>query len=150
MARKALGVVIDKAGFREGWHWCLPHHDTPNGGHAAPKVPSGAEGALQKERASSGLRASSQPPPRPAQDGPGSGGNGASDHADDGDLIPPGCRRCFHCNRVGRTPPNKVAIGGRTVWLHPECEAGWMAALDNRLSQQQETGNGQSATPTTD
>jgi hypothetical protein len=42
-ARKALGVEVQKDGMRGGWVWFL-----------APKVPSGSEDALQKERAPSG------------------------------------------------------------------------------------------------
>jgi putative DNA primase/helicase len=56
-ARKALGVVTEKAGLRDGWTLCLP----PESPQSTPKAPFEAEGASQKERAPSGKRAPSQP-----------------------------------------------------------------------------------------
>jgi putative DNA primase/helicase len=46
-ARQVLGVASSKAGMEDGWVWALP------------KAPSGAEGALQIRRPSSGCRAPS-------------------------------------------------------------------------------------------
>jgi putative DNA primase/helicase len=51
----------------------------------------------------------------------------------DGLEIPPGCRRCFHCNGNGAV--NAVALPDRTVWLHRRCEKPWLATHHNPLPQ---------------
>jgi hypothetical protein len=48
----------------------------------------------------------------------------------DGKAKTPYDHVCAHCGR-GDPPPNEVAIDGCAVWLHRDCEAGWMAARDN-------------------
>jgi Protein of unknown function (DUF3631) len=67
------------------------------------------------------------------------GGNGGEGHSDqetapsdagvpsDGYAdFPDALRRCAHCRKNGTVPPNKVAVDGRTVWLHRECETAWL------------------------
>ena len=62
--------------------------------------------------------------------------NGGQGHFDQkiappGDLyadldIPPFCHRCKQCNGIGGV--NLVSLPGRTVQLHPACEAAWLEA----------------------
>jgi hypothetical protein len=40
--------------------------------------------------------------------------------------IPPNCRRCIHCNRIGGV--NLVSLSDRMIQLHPACEAAWLEA----------------------
>jgi hypothetical protein len=42
--------------------------------------------------------------------------------------IPASCRRCRHCNGTGGV--NEVAIDGRTIFLHRECETAWLEEND--------------------
>lgn len=76
MARKALGIKVQKTGMQGGWVWSLPEslEDASSGkakrdfetspkssgvARASPNMPSAAEDAHAKHRASSGERASS-------------------------------------------------------------------------------------------
>jgi hypothetical protein len=53
--------------------------------------------------------------------------------------IPAGSRRCFHCGKGGAV--NIVALPDGTVHqLHSDCEAPYLAALDNHLSHQPPNG----------
>jgi hypothetical protein len=59
----------------------------------------------------------------------------------------PGLNPWPRCQVCGRPGAEWWDLDGRKVPLHDGCHQAW---ADKHLSQQQETGNGQSATPTTD
>jgi putative DNA primase/helicase len=134
-ARKSLGVLAEKGGMEGGWTWRLP----VEGGQCPPKKANSFSGHLREnltpfEEAS----ASEAPDCDKAARGPNGHGDQDVTAADTPSTVPDDdgqdtselyddglgfLRRCHHCGQPGAA---LVAVDGRSIGLHRECETSWL------------------------
>jgi len=124
------GKGYRRADFEGAWEaYCPGQNPGPNdsGLSIRPSVPRPVESAQVD-----GFASVPEPPWDGSKNDKLSYSHAGLDGWTDGKAKNPYDHVCAYCNR-GEPLPNQVAIDGRTVWLHPgECEAGWMAAVDDR------------------
>jgi len=114
-ARKKLGVIAEKAGLKEGWTWRLPAEECQAPPKSAIKnkwhpsdnlAPFGATPAQEAIPAAPRI-----PTPPVAKEAPKL--EPASAEED---------RTCAQCQGQVDGKERQVTVGGKTVWLHRECE----------------------------